>query len=213
HWRVGVCDVRRDGRDVRDAGALWNCDAPVTQWVGAVPLHGTCRSRPGVDCRHLLAQRRVPIPHLVHRRHRVRRSNGVRRTAAQVPGVRDEHGADVWGHHRRRVGALSGLHQSLPVSAAIPWEPARRLVAFELATPKRLPKGTKVEVVAHYDNSPGNKYNPDPTKDVKWGDQTWEEMMIGFWGSVVDASGRLSKKSSDRASLKSHRGPAFEAQR
>ena len=45
-----------------------------------------------------------------------------------------------------------------------------------------------VEVVAHYDNSPGNKYNPDPTKDVKWGDQTWEEMMIGFWGSVVDAS-------------------------
>jgi hypothetical protein len=44
------------------------------------------------------------------------------------------------------------------------------------------------QVVAHYDNSPGNKYNPDPTKDVKWGDQTWEEMMIGFWGSVVDAS-------------------------
>jgi hypothetical protein len=41
--------------------------------------------------------------------------------------------------------------------------------------------------VAHFDNSPGNKYNPDPTKDVKWGDQTWEEMMIGFWGSVVDA--------------------------
>ena len=34
---------------------------------------------------------------------------------------------------------------------------------------------------------PNNKYNPDPTKDVKWGDQTWEEMMIGFWGSVVDA--------------------------
>jgi hypothetical protein len=45
----------------------------------------------------------------------------------------------------------------------------------------------RIEVVAHYDNSPGNKYNPDPTKDVKWGDQTWEEMMIGFWGSVVDA--------------------------
>ena len=31
-----------------------------------------------------------------------------------------------------------------------------------------------------------NKYNPDPTKDVTWGDQTWEEMMIGFWGSVVE---------------------------
>ncbi len=61
-------------------------------------------------------------------------------------------------------------------------------ITYDLAKPKRLPKGTKVEVVAHYDNSPGNKYNPDPTKDVKWGDQTWEEMMIGFWGSVVDAS-------------------------
>jgi hypothetical protein len=60
-------------------------------------------------------------------------------------------------------------------------------ITYELASPKRLPKGTKIEVVAHYDNSPGNKYNPDPTKDVKWGDQTWEEMMIGFWGSVVDA--------------------------
>ena len=62
-------------------------------------------------------------------------------------------------------------------------------ITYDLAQPKLLPKGTKVEVVAHYDNSPGNKYNPDPTKDVKWGDQTWEEMMIGFWGSVVDAPG------------------------
>ena len=61
-------------------------------------------------------------------------------------------------------------------------------ITYDLAKPKMLPKGTKVEVVAHYDNSPGNKYNPDPTKDVKWGDQTWEEMMIGFWGSVIDAS-------------------------
>jgi hypothetical protein len=60
-------------------------------------------------------------------------------------------------------------------------------ITYDLAKPKVLPKGTKVEVVAHFDNSPGNKYNPDPTKDVKWGDQTWEEMMIGFWGSVVDA--------------------------
>jgi hypothetical protein len=60
-------------------------------------------------------------------------------------------------------------------------------ITYDLAKPKVLPKGTKVEVVAHFDNSAGNKYNPDPTKDVKWGDQTWEEMMIGFWGSVVDA--------------------------
>jgi len=61
-------------------------------------------------------------------------------------------------------------------------------ITYDLAKPKLIPKGTKIEVVAHYDNSTGNKYNPDPTKDVKWGDQTWEEMMIGFWGTVIDAA-------------------------
>ena len=59
-------------------------------------------------------------------------------------------------------------------------------ITYELARPKTLPSGTKVEVIAHYDNSSANKSNPDPTKDVRWGDQTWEEMMIGFWGTVAD---------------------------
>jgi len=59
-------------------------------------------------------------------------------------------------------------------------------ITYELATPKVLPKGTEVEVIAHYDNSPNNKFNPDPSKDVRWGDQTWEEMMIGFFSTVVD---------------------------
>ncbi len=58
-------------------------------------------------------------------------------------------------------------------------------ITYQLATPKVLPKGTEVEVIAHFDNSPGNKFNPDPSKDVKWGDQTFEEMMIGFWSTVV----------------------------
>ncbi len=44
-----------------------------------------------------------------------------------------------------------------------------------------LPKGTKISCTAHFDNSPNNPSNPDATKDVKWGDQTWEEMMIGFF--------------------------------
>jgi mono/diheme cytochrome c family protein len=57
-------------------------------------------------------------------------------------------------------------------------------ISYELAKPKLLPKGTKLEVIAHFDNSTGNKFNPDPTKDVKWGDQTWEEMMIGFFSTV-----------------------------
>jgi hypothetical protein len=59
-------------------------------------------------------------------------------------------------------------------------------ITYQLKEAKRFPKGTEIEVVAHFDNSPQNKFNPDPTKDVTWGDQTWEEMMIGFWGTVVE---------------------------
>jgi len=59
-------------------------------------------------------------------------------------------------------------------------------ITYQLKEAKRMPKGTEIEVIAHYDNSPQNKHNPDPTKAVHWGDQTWEEMMIGFWGTVVD---------------------------
>ena len=50
-----------------------------------------------------------------------------------------------------------------------------------------LPKGTKVACTAHYDNSANNPNNPDPTKNVKWGDQSWEEMMVGFFDVVFDA--------------------------
>jgi mono/diheme cytochrome c family protein len=58
-------------------------------------------------------------------------------------------------------------------------------ITYELATPKLLPKGTTLEVIAHFDNSTANKFNPDPTKDVRWGDQTWEEMMIGFFSTIA----------------------------
>lgn len=60
---------------------------------------------------------------------------------------------------------------------------------YELAEPKVLPKGTRLEVIAHFDNSPNNRFNPDPSKTVRWGDQTWEEMMIGFIGTVQDRRG------------------------
>jgi len=59
-------------------------------------------------------------------------------------------------------------------------------ITYELAKPKLLPAGTELEVIAHYDNSANNRFNPDPSKDVRWGDQTWEEMMIGFYGTVID---------------------------
>jgi hypothetical protein len=52
--------------------------------------------------------------------------------------------------------------------------------SYRFATPLRLPAGTRIECTAHFDNSAKNFNNPDPTKMVRWGDQTWEEMMIGF---------------------------------
>ena len=59
---------------------------------------------------------------------------------------------------------------------------------YNLAEPLRLPKGTKILCTAHFDNSPRNPYNPDPSKDVTWGDQSWDEMMIGFFNLVFDAA-------------------------
>lgn len=53
-------------------------------------------------------------------------------------------------------------------------------LGYILTQSKTLPAGTKIECTAHFDNSARNKYNPDPTKEVRWGDQTWEEMLIGW---------------------------------
>lgn len=50
---------------------------------------------------------------------------------------------------------------------------------YQLVDPKPIPKGTRMHCVAHFDNSEENLANPDPTTTVRWGDQTWEEMMIG----------------------------------
>lgn len=57
---------------------------------------------------------------------------------------------------------------------------------YRLAEPKAVPKGTKIHCVAHFDNSAKNPNNPDPTKLVIWGDQTWEEMMIGWTEFAYD---------------------------
>ena len=64
---------------------------------------------------------------------------------------------------------------------------------YVLKEPIAVPKGTRIECVAHFDNSTNNKYNPDPTKAVKWGDQTWEEMMIGWMSFVYDTPPPASK--------------------
>ena len=59
---------------------------------------------------------------------------------------------------------------------------------YVLAEPKLLPKDTRIVCTAKFDNSPGNPVNPDPDKAVTWGEQSWEEMMIGFFDVIPQSS-------------------------
>jgi hypothetical protein len=59
-------------------------------------------------------------------------------------------------------------------------------LSYRLKTPIPLAAGTRLQAVAEFDNSAGNVHNPDPTATVKWGEQTWAEMMVGFFDVAVD---------------------------
>jgi hypothetical protein len=61
-------------------------------------------------------------------------------------------------------------------------------LSYRLAMPLHLPAGTVLQAIATFDNSKGNPHNPDPAATVTWGEQTWAEMMIGFFDVAVDPS-------------------------
>lgn len=54
------------------------------------------------------------------------------------------------------------------------------------------PKGTTLEASAWFDNSPANRFNPDPTTEVSFGDQTWDERMVDFVRLVLASDQDLS---------------------
>ncbi len=62
------------------------------------------------------------------------------------------------------------------------WQPY-----YYLETPKLLPRGTRIEATAVFDNSPNNPLNPNPATAVFWGPQTWDEMMIGWFDLAIPA--------------------------
>ncbi|HYL99372.1 MAG TPA: hypothetical protein VEZ90_10495, partial [Blastocatellia bacterium] len=66
------------------------------------------------------------------------------------------------------------------------WDFGWQLTYF-LKEPVAASKGSRLECVAHFDNSSNNKFNPDPTKRVTWGEQTWDEMMIGYLDYTIDS--------------------------
>jgi hypothetical protein len=60
-------------------------------------------------------------------------------------------------------------------------------LSYRLSEPRALAAGTVLQAVAWYDNSPSNPHNPDPHAAVRWGDQTYDEMMVGFFDVAVPA--------------------------
>ncbi len=69
--------------------------------------------------------------------------------------------------------------------------------SYRLAEPLTIPAGAKLHCTAVYDNSANNPANPDPTKTVTWGDQSWDEMMLGYFDLLV------SRELTDKKPLKS----------
>jgi mono/diheme cytochrome c family protein len=61
-------------------------------------------------------------------------------------------------------------------------------LSYRLAEPRPLKAGTELQAVAWYDNSRQNPHNPDPEASVYWGDQTYDEMMVGFFDVAVPAN-------------------------
>jgi hypothetical protein len=61
-------------------------------------------------------------------------------------------------------------------------------LGYSLEKPIQVPKGSRLIVTGHYDNSVNNKFNPDPNRTVYMGDMTWEEMFAPFFAIVVDKS-------------------------
>jgi mono/diheme cytochrome c family protein/thiol-disulfide isomerase/thioredoxin len=87
--------------------------------------------------------------------------------------------------------------------------------AYLLAEPLPLGKGDRLLCEATFDNSPRNRANPDPSASVRWGDQTWEEMMLAFFEIAlpVDAKelgGEQAERRLTDAELESARRAADE---
>jgi hypothetical protein len=87
-------------------------------------------------------------------------------------------------------------------------------MGYELAEPVAIPKGSKIQFITHFDNSPANRFNPDPMTKVVWGPQNWDEMSNCFIGVVFDRSTSPEKvflKSGPSLLPRSESGPTLEA--
>lgn len=66
-------------------------------------------------------------------------------------------------------------------------------IGYQLEKPLPVPRGTRILTIAHYDNSVNNKFNPDPTRLISWGDQNWDEMQSCFLGLIFNTNTDIEK--------------------
>ena len=77
---------------------------------------------------------------------------------------------------------------------------------YRLPEPLKVPAGSRINLSGWYDNSSNNPANPNPNQNVRWGDQTNEEMMLGYIEFIVDdqASNRQAEsEDTDKVSRRS----------
>jgi hypothetical protein len=119
----------------------------------------------------------------------------------EIPPETDDYRVEAWGslpndatllsffphmHLRGKrfeyniVGERGNIETLLRVNYDFYWQ-----LTYRLAQPRPLKAGTRLQAIAWYDNSRKNPHNPDPTATVRWGDQSYEEMMVGFFDIAV----------------------------
>lgn len=125
------------------------------------------------------------------------RTSGVFDTRFTIPAGADDHvveAAAEFGEAATLLGFSPHMHlrgKSFRYDAVFPDGTRETLLdvpdydfdwqtMYRLETPREVPGGTRIECVARFDNSAGNPENPDPTRPVRFGEQTHDEMMIGY---------------------------------
>jgi hypothetical protein len=87
-------------------------------------------------------------------------------------------------------------------------------LGYDFAKPIVIPKGTRILAITHMDNSANNPFNPDPTQEVRWGPQNWEEMSNIFLGVTFDLKDnptRLFYRSGPSLLPRGRSGPTMSA--
>ncbi len=161
-------------------------------------LHYTATGKPETDCSELGL---YFYHHSVPKELRVK---AVRNTAIEIlPGARDHEvqastllEKDVLLYelfpHMHYRGIRMSLEAHYPnghkeILLSVPRYDFKWQNVYRLAVPKKLPKGTKLVCVGAFDNSSDNPSNPDPSKTVRWGRQSSDEMFIGYFAYTEES--------------------------